>query len=526
MNFNTAKPFHDHALSSPERPALFVEEKRYSYVELLTAVQPVAAWLRKEGNGKAERVGILASRTLETYRGVLGAGWAGAAYVPMSTRLPEDRLVQILERVELDALVIDANGLPLLTDRVLSACPALLLAPGEARTTDRTDGRGRHLRIVGKDALPQFDANDKPETVGPEALAYIEFTSGTTGVPKGVMISTGALAHYVSVMRASYAIGIEDSTAASAEITFDISVSDMFLTWASGAELMVIPATQTTAPGSFLRKMRPTVWFSVPSAIGFMHRLKMLTPGSLDSIRFSFFSGETLPAASAQLWQQAASKSIVDNLYGPTEATVVCLGQRYSGTDSLTSGRGVVSVGKPFQGMKAAILDAALEEMPQGEHGEIALSGPQLSSGYFRDAEQTNLRYRMIRGERWYMTGDLGYQDELGRFHHLGRLDNQVKIRGLRVELEEIDTHLREICGTDSVATIAWPVENGVAKDIVAFVAASRTLDEADVKAELSKRLAAYMMPSEIHFIAALPLNPNGKVNRKDLYRVLAEQEK
>lgn len=526
MNFNIAHPFHEHALAAAQRPALFVEDKTYLYGELLASVQPVAAWLRREGRGKAERVGILASRTLETYRGVLGGGWAGAAYVPLSTKLPEDRLVQIFERVELDALVVDANGLPLLTDRVLSACPPLILAPGQAQSMERVDLHGRHLRIAGQDALPPFDAADKPDQVQPESLAYIEFTSGTTGIPKGVMISTGALAHYVSVMRSRYAMGKEDRTAAAAEITFDISVSDMFLTWASGAQLMVIPATQTMAPFAFFRKMRPTVWFSVPSSIGFMHRLKMLTPGSLDSIRLSFFSGETLPAASAEIWQQAASNSIVDNLYGPTEATVICLARRYTGPDSLTPGRGVVSVGKPFHGMKAAIFDSTLEEMPRGELGEIALSGPQLSSGYFRDAEQTNLRYRIVRGERWYLTGDLGYQDEQGNFHHLGRLDNQVKIRGLRVELEEIDTHLRDICGTDSVATIAWPVENGVAKDIVAFVAASRVADESAVLAQLSKRLAPYMMPGEIHFIDALPLSPNGKVNRKDLHRLLAEQAK
>ena len=526
MNFNISQPFYEHALAEPERPALFVEEKRYSYGELLRYVQPVAAWLRKEGNGRLERIGILASRTLETYRGVLGAGWAGAAYVPLSTKLPEDRLVQILERVDLDAIVVDANGMPLLTERVLSACPRLLLAPGEAHSTERTDAAGRHLRIAGQDALLTYDASDRPEAVGPESLAYIEFTSGTTGIPKGVMISTGALAHYVSVMRSRYAICKEDSTAASAEITFDISVSDMFLTWASGAELMVIPATQITAPFAFLRKMRPTVWFSVPSSIGFMHRLKMLSPGSLNSIRVSFFSGETLPASSAQIWQEAASNSILDNLYGPTEATVVCLGRRYNGPDSLTPGRGVVSVGTPFEGMKAAILDSERNEMARGKHGEIALSGPQLSSGYFRETEQTNLRYKMIRGERWYLTGDLGYQDEHGNFHHLGRLDNQIKIRGLRVELEEIDTHLREICGTDSVATIAWPIENGVAKDIVVFIAGGRLRDESVVRKELSKRLAPYMMPGEIHFLEALPLSPNGKVNRKDLSRLLAEQTK
>jgi amino acid adenylation domain-containing protein len=526
MNFNSAKPFHEHALAAPERPALFVEDKTYSYGELHAFVQPVAAWLRKEGRGRVERVGILASRTLETYRGILGAGWAGAAYVPLSTRLPEDRLVQIFERVDLDALVVDANGLPQLTDRVLSVCPPLILAPGQAQSIERPADCGRRLQIAGHDALPPFDAADKPEVVGPESLAYIEFTSGTTGIPKGVMISTGALEHYVRVMRSRYAIGKEDSSAAAAEITFDISVSDMFLTWASGAQLMVIPATQTMAPLAFFRKMRPTVWFSVPSSIGFMHRLKMLAPGSLDSIRFSFFSGETLPGASAALWQQAASNSIVDNLYGPTEATVVCTWRRYTGPDSLTPGRGVVSIGKPFDGMKAAIFGSALEELPRSEHGEIALSGPQLSSGYFRDAEQTNLRYRMVRGERWYLTGDLGYEDEQGNLHHLGRLDNQVKIRGLRVELEEIDTHLRDICGTDSVVTIAWPIENGMAKDIVAFVAASRVEDESAVTTQLSKRLAPYMMPGEIHFMDALPLSPNGKVNRKELHRLLAEQAK
>ena len=154
------------------------------------------------------------------------------------------------------------------------------------------------------------------------------FTSGTTGSPKGVMVSTGNVSAFISAMRELYPFSPGDRVSQTYDFTFDPSVMDMFTTWSSGASLHVVPATQLMGPSRFIREHELTCWFSVPSTIAFMRNMKMLTPGAFPLVRYSIFCGEPLPASSAELWQKAAPNSFVDNLYGPTEATVVCIGQR------------------------------------------------------------------------------------------------------------------------------------------------------------------------------------------------------
>ena len=298
-------------------------------------------------------------------------------------------------------------------------------------------------------------------------------------------------------MQSQYAIQPTDRMAGITEITFDISVFDLFVTWKYGAALLVVPATQMMAPSSFIQRHRPTIVFTVPSIAASMQRMKLLAPNSMTSLRYSFFAGEPLPVASASMWKAAAPNSVVDNLFGPTEATVVCIGQRFHGPENATPARGVVAIGTPFPGMEAAIVDDALKFVPNEQNGELLLSGPQLSSGYFGDAALSEKCFPMLAGRRWYRTGDLAYRDTSGVFHHLGRIDNQVKVLGLRVELEEIEAHLREVYETDSVAVIAWPVEHGSASGIVAFVCGRMGAD--DTWPENSYQEAASELHGAVH---------------------------
>jgi len=226
---------------------------------------------------------------------------------------------------------------------------------------------------------------------------------------------------------------------------------------------------------------------------------------------------------SATHWTQAAPNSIVDDLYGPTEATVVCTGQRFVGPENGTPNRGVVAIGKPFPGTEVEIVDADLQVLPDGEHGELLLAGPQLSSGYFDAEDLTRASFPLRQGKRWYRTGDLAYRDSSGILHHLGRIDNQVKVRGLRVELEEVEAYLREVFRTDSVAAVAWPTKHGSADGIVAFVSGQMGVDDPEVRALIKSRLPSYMVPSTIHQVDSLPLNANGKVNRNQLIILLEE---
>jgi len=527
VHYNLASPFYESSCAHPQNLALTVGDAQFTYAALREQVQPVARWLQTHCKSRAPRVGILAARSRETYLGILGTCWAGGTYIPLSPKYPEERLLQHFERIELDALVVDSSGMPLLTERVLGRGPRNILLLGTATSSERRLSSGAALIFSGNDALPVFDPTDQPVELPPEHTAYIIFTSGTTGVPKGVMIPASAVAHFIEAMQVQYAILPTDRMAGITEITFDISVFDLFVTWKYAAALLVVPATQMMAPSSFIQRHRATIVFTVPSIAASLQRMKLLAPNSMTSLRYSFFAGEPLPVASASLWKAAAPNSVVDNLFGPTEATVVCIGQRYDGPENATPKRGVVAIGKPFPGMEAAIADAAsLAFLPDGEQGELLLSGPQLSCGYFGDADASAKRFPTLAGRRWYRTGDLAYRDTVGIFHHLGRIDNQVKVLGLRVELEEIEAHLREVYETDSVAAIAWPVEHGSASGIVAFVGGCFGADDPTLKALIKKRLPSYMVPSAIRHIESIPLNANGKVDRKELAEILAGEKR
>lgn len=522
--FNLGYPFYESSCSSPQNLALAVGDQQFTYAALRQQVQPVARWLQTHCKSNAPRVGILASRSPETYFGILGTCWAGGTYIPLSPKYPEERLLQHFERIQLDALIVDSGALPLLTDRVLGRGPRNVLLPTAPSSKERLLENGARVVLSGREALPAFDPADKPVDVSAEHTGYIIFTSGTTGIPKGVMISAGAVAHFLDAMQAQYNVQPTDCVAGITEITFDLSIFDIFATLKYGAALLVVPPTQMMAPSSFLQRHRPTIIFTVPSIAANLQRMKLLTPNSFASLRYSFFAGEPLPVASATLWKAAAPNSVVDNLFGPTEATVVCIGQRFHGPENATPKRGVVATGKAFPNMEAGIVDpASLAFLPDEQQGELLLSGPQLSSGYFGDAESTAKRFPTIGGKRWYRTGDLAYRDSSGIFHHLGRIDNQVKVLGLRVELEEIEAHLREIYETDSVAAIAWPVEHGSASGIVAFISGRFGADDPALKEQIKKRLPNYMVPSTIRHIEAIPLNANGKIDRKELAEIAAQ---
>jgi D-alanine--poly(phosphoribitol) ligase subunit 1 len=523
MKLNLAYGFYESSLRSPDNIALSVGGVEHTYLQLRQLVQPMASWLRQNTQAPAPRVGILAARSLATYAGILSTCWAGGTYVPISPKLPEDRLIQLLDCIRADALIVDSESLSLLTNQVLNHCPGLICAPELGTSKERARERNGNVIVAAKDALRAFEVQDKPVPMKPQDVAYIIFTSGTTGIPKGVMIPASAVFHFVSVMQKRYALAPSDRVAGMTEITFDISVFDMFATWNCGASLLVVPATQLMAPAGFVQRQKCTVIFAVPSVIAGMQRMKMLAPGSMLSLRYSFFAGEPLPVASASAWKQAASNSIVEDLFGPTEATVVCIGQRYCGPENATPGRGVVAIGIPFEGMEAAIVDSSQRFLPDGEQGELLLGGPQLSSGYFDAEDLTRSSFPVLEGKRWYRTGDLAYRDSSGIFHHLGRIDNQVKVRGLRVELEEVEAYLREIFRTDSVAAVAWPTKHGSADGIVAFVSAQIGADDPEIRSLIKSRLPSYMVPSTIHHVDALPLNANGKVNRNQLIALLEE---
>ncbi|MEL6946091.1 MAG: AMP-binding protein [Pseudomonadota bacterium] len=458
---------------------------------------------------KTKRVGILGSRSLAAYIGIAGACWAGATYVPLNLKWPEERLIALMQDLQLDALVLDPNGAKRMSPAVVKAAPKHLFYDGTLEAAETT-ALPQTLTKTPSEALPD------PAPRSADELAYIVFTSGSTGMPKGVMVTCETLQMYLAETRKWTDFTPGDRIAEAHDVTFDLSVHNMFLTWEAGASLHVMSAIEMMGPQAFIRRNDITVWMSVPTIVNTMRNAGSLKPGLFETLRLSVFCGEPLAMATVNAWAEAAPDSVIENIYGPTECTVVCTRQRLTNPPIVTEKRGILAIGDAYENFEITLRDADGAIVPDGETGEIVLKSPQLAAGYFNAPEQTAKAFRMVDGERHYFTGDLGMRDENGVFHHMGRSDNQVKLKGNRIELEEVEMHLRKASETELATVVAWPVIDGSAQGLVGFTTNTQ-MDEASIRAAMVKTLPEYMVPTRIDIRETLPRNINDKVDRKAL---------
>jgi D-alanine--poly(phosphoribitol) ligase subunit 1 len=515
MNWNPLQAIFEQSLLTPERLALYADDVELSYADLMRRAARLAAALREQGIGRGSRVGILGSRSLIAIEALLGVAWCGAAYVPLGLKWPEERIKAALALTRLDAMIADNNGVSLLTPAMLTATKVLVLPTNEA--SHMLQGVAERV-VLNLESLPELSDVFEPAVMSADDLTYVIFTSGSTGVPKGVMVASASVAAYLSALGERKAMTPEDRASQFTELSFDPSIGEIFIPLSVGASLHVVPSVNHVSPARFIRERRLTVWGSTPAAIAWMRDTRSLQPGSLPDLRYSSFGGEPLPLAAVRTWQAAAPNSIIDNLYGPTEATVDCAGQRVEpgAIPIMTPGRDVLAIGTPHPGSELAVFGPDRRKLAAGEVGELGIAGSQLSAGYLSAPAMTTERFPSIDGKRWYLTGDLAMQDESGLFHHLGRIDNQIKIHGHRVELEDIEAHLRAVAGTDQIAAVAWPIEDGVARAIVGFVARNE-IPVKHIREALRSRLPAHMVPAAIHELTALPVNATGKLDRRAL---------
>ncbi|MDH3997284.1 MAG: AMP-binding protein [Desulfuromonadales bacterium] len=521
-NYNLAFPFYQQSLERPEATALWVDGAYYSYAQISEQASRIAAWLQQRCDGKLRRVAILCSRSLGAYQGILGSSWAGACYVPLNPKFPEKRLAAILQQAEPQALIVDTAALELLSPALITLLPndCILVTNGPAVTLYGTD-------IDGAKQLEGASPLEEPVAVGPDAEAYLIFTSGSTGEPSGVVITTGNLNFAIETLTRRYPFHSEDRFSQFFELSFDFSVMDLFVPWRVGASTYVVPEAQKLGPGRFIAEHCLTVWSCVPSIIAMMGRMGMLKPNVLPSLRFALFSGETLLAEAAKLWQDAAPNCLIVNLYGQTEAPIGSLAQNYDASAPVTEENAGVAIGAAFDGVYVAIVDSNGQFIEGEGVGELVLSGPHVANGYLGDSQRSAAKFKSLThpryGERiWYHTGDLARRDANALFHYLCRSDNEIKISGHRVVLEGVERYLRQCSACAEVGVTAQQGSTGSVESLVGFVVAPQ-IDVAAIKQAMLAYLPRPIIPKRIFAVDELPLNANGKLDRQQL-QMLASQ--
>jgi amino acid adenylation domain-containing protein len=514
----------------PDRPAVQVGGQTFSYSDVRAKALQIASMIGPAISAQHSGLcAVLAYRSITAFTGTLASLVAGGGYVPLNPTFPIERTLLMLARSRCPVLIVDAAAQHQL-DRILeleAPSPLLVILPDTHDTSPFASRWARH-RFVGAAELQCQPSNKWENTrVADDSIAYLLFTSGSTGVPKGVKVAHRNVLSFVNAAVSRYAITEHDRFSQTFDMTFDLSAFDMFVAWERGA-CVCCPSRKTLInPAAFIRESELTVWFSVPSIALMMKQLGSLKPNVFPRLRWSLFCGEPLPTEIAQLWASAAPNSLVENLYGPTEVTIACTAYRWDPAASPREcERDLAPIGWPLPGMATLVADDHLRELAPGEEGELLMSGPQVALGYWQDAERTAAAFVIPPGKNalYYRTGDrVRRPGGDGPLTFLGRVDHQIKVHGHRVELGEIEALIRREARVDAAVAIGWPLTPSGAAGIEAFIADS-SLDTDRVHRALKALLPIYAVPRAIHCIQRWPLNSNGKIDRKMLCEYLKGQ--
>ncbi|MCB0769787.1 MAG: amino acid adenylation domain-containing protein [Flavobacteriales bacterium] len=474
-SFDPYAVFASSVRTHPDRIALSIGLQEWTYAQLEEHASAIAGWCERY-TPEGARIAVHGQKSLITYSAILGILRSGRSYVPLHPDHPPARWRTVIERSGAVACIAGWEVEELLRNEV-------------------------HVTV------PDSPLQEEHGAVRSGNEAYVMFTSGSTGGPKGVPISRANVAAYLSHFLTAYDYGPEARFSQIFALTFDLSVHDLFVCWGSGGCLCVPEQQGALTVASYVERQKITAWFSVPSHAALLRRMRSLRPGVFPRLRHSFFCGEALPWDVAKAWCEAAPNSNVVNLYGPTEATIAITA---FDVRSAAGGIGTVPLGVPIGTNRTLVVPVA-----DRDEGELLLSGPQVSSGYLEDAGSTEQAFVKIDGQPgiWYRTGDLVRKAEEGTLHFIGRSDDQVKVLGHRVEPGEVDSVLRALLPDVSILTLPM-AESGTTR-LVTFI--DQELETSGLLEELRSELPPYMVPERILFVDTFPLTAHGKVDRKAL---------
>lgn len=474
----------------PHRIALEAGDVRMTYEQLDQRANQLAHHLRERDVGTGSRIGILLERSPLTYVSLLAVLKAGAAFVPIDAGCPRDRVAYIVADANLDLLITSSD---LVIDTYVLDCPLLEM-----------DLAARGLEGY-PNTRPHLDENGDP-------AAYVIYTSGSSGRPKGVEVAQSSICNFVDVASRVYDVRSADRVYQGMSISFDFSIEEIWPTLASGATLIVGPNDSRHMGdelAEFLDETGVTVLYCVPTLLATISR-------DLPKVRSLMVGGEACPAELVERWSRPRRRML--NTYGPTETTVTAT------WCELHPGRRV-TIGQAMPTYSVVLLDDAQCAVPDGEVGEICIGGPGVANGYVGMPEKTAdrfVRHRLAPEDgRLYRTGDLGRLTADGEIEYLGRADAEVKIRGRRVDLGEIDSVLLENPDVSGAVATLVPVSD-TSTELAAHVVCRPSAGDDDalisrLHGELLRRLPDYMVPVFLDVVAELPTMPSGKIDRARL---------
>lgn len=495
----------DQARKTPDAPALADANWQFSYREMRQQVVALAQLLRQRGVKPGDSVAVALPRSVFLTLALHGIVEAGAAWLPLDTGYPDDRLRMMLE----------------------DARPSLLIASA--------DQLARFSDIPGLESLcyqqPLAVVDDAPLALSkPDHTAYIIFTSGSTGRPKGVMVGQTAIVNRLLWMQDRYPLSADDVVAQKTPCSFDVSVWEFWWPFIAGAQLVMAEPEAHRDPQAmqqFFARYGVTTTHFVPSMLAaFVASLDADSVAACRTLRRVFCSGEALPTELCREWERLTGAPL-HNLYGPTEAAVDVSWYPACGPELAAVTGSSVPIGWPVWNTGLRILDAAMRPVPPGVAGDLYLTGIQLAQGYLGRPDLTASRFiadPFAPGERMYRTGDVARWLANGAVEYLGRSDDQLKIRGQRIELGEIDRAMSALPDVAQAVSHACvfnqaAATGGDARQLVGYLVSDSglPLDTAALKARLAEQLPPHMVPVVLMQLAELPLSANGKLDRKAL---------
>lgn len=491
------------AQQTPAADAVVHEDRRWTYGELNATANQLARHLRSLGAGPGKTVAIQLDRSPEMIAAMLGVLKAGAAYLPLDPNQPTNRTAYMVEDAAPCAVVTSTT----LAERLPAGVPAVVCLDRDA------------------DAISAWDRDDLPSAAGPNDAAYVIYTSGSTGQPKGVVIEHRALGNYVDAAIEQYELQPADRVLQFASFSFDAHVEEVFPTLARGATLVLRTEDMLAAYSTFARHVERLALTFITLPTAFWHELVAsmgADPRPLPaSLRLVVIGGEAVDPRRVAGWFDKMGERIrLVNTYGPTEATVVATAADL--TPAVAS-EARLPIGRPLANMSAYVLDEKLQPVPIGVPGELYLGGRSIARGYLNRPELTAERFladpwSSEPGARMYRTGDLVRWRADGQLEYLGRTDYQIKLRGYRVELPEIEQALKQHPLIEEAVVLPHTLAtNDVRLAAYYVVARGASLTPTELRDCLRSQLPDFMIPAAFMPLDTLPLTTSGKINRQAL---------